>query len=46
MEKKDILDNFHVRKLLECEAVKMATLHITEQGVETLKVLNTPTYTP
>ncbi len=39
-EKKDILDNFHVRKLLECEAVNMATLHITAQGIETLKVLN------
>ena len=38
---KDILDNLHVRQLLECEAAALASQHITPDQLDTLKLINT-----
>ena len=37
---KDILDNFYVRQLLECEAVALASQHISPDEVDNLKLIN------
>ncbi|MCC5920076.1 MAG: GntR family transcriptional regulator [Cyclobacteriaceae bacterium] len=38
--KKDVLDNFHVRMILECEAVSMSAQCIGDEAIEKMKFLN------
>ncbi len=38
---KDILDNLHIRQLLECEAAALASQHITPGELDTLRLINT-----
>lgn len=38
---KDILDNLHVRQLLECEAIALASQHITQPESRELQLINT-----
>jgi DNA-binding GntR family transcriptional regulator len=39
-KKKDVLDNFQVRKILECEAVKMAARNILPSQIDEMELIN------